>query len=197
MADEPNVAEVMDRLRNGDQQAATDVFHRFLKRLIGLARSRLDVNIQRKVAPEDIAQSAFQSFFRRQRAGELDIASWDNLWSLLAVITIHKCGHQIRYYRAGRRDVNQEQSALRFSEDSAAGWQAVAQEPTPSHAMRLTESVEELMQGLDAREGQILILSLQGATVDEISQEAACSQRTVRRVLEHVRSRLEKQCACD
>lgn len=194
MADERDVNDVMARLRSGDPEAATEVFQRFLKRLMGLARSRLDPQMQRKISPEDVVQSVFMSFFRRQRDGQIDVASWDNLWSLLAVITVHKCGHQIRYYHAGRRNASMEQSAFRFTEDSAAGWEAVAQEPTASHALRLGESLQELLHSLDERECQIVILSLQGATVNEISQEAGCSQRTVRRVLEHVRSLLEKQC---
>ena len=195
MSDNSNVVNVMDRLRTGDQQAASEVFHRFLRRLIGLARTRLDIDLQRKVSPEDIVQSAFMSFFRRQRDGEIDIASWDNLWSLLAVITVHKCGHQIRYYRADRRNAGLEQSAFHFTEDSAAGWEAIAQDPTPSHAVQLTESLRELMHSLDERECHILILSLQGCSAEEIGKEARCSQRTVRRVLEHIRHQLEKQCS--
>jgi DNA-directed RNA polymerase specialized sigma24 family protein len=194
MSDESQIDQVMRRLRTGDQQAATDVFHRFVNRLMGLVRKRLDPNLQRKVAPDDIVQSAFRSFFGRQQRGEFEIHSWKELWSLLVVITIHKCGHQIRYYKADRRDAGLEQSAIRFSEDSVAGWEAVAQDPTPSQAAALAETVENLMRSLLPRERQILELSLQGASIDEIRNEAQCSERTVRRVMEHVRLRLENDC---
>ena len=43
---------------------------------------------RQKVDPEDVVQSAFRSFFTRQAAGQFDVASWDDLWGLLVVITV-------------------------------------------------------------------------------------------------------------
>jgi RNA polymerase sigma-70 factor (ECF subfamily) len=184
----------MERLRRGDQRIADEVFHRFASRLVALARSRLDLDLLRKVDPEDVVQSAFQSFFRRQAAGEFVLTTWDSLWSLLAMITVHKAGHQIRYYRAARREAGQERSAFRAGHDSVADWEAVAREPTPSHALMLSETVEELMKSLSESEQQILALTLQGGSVQEISEVVDCSERTVRRVLERIRLELENRC---
>ena len=48
------------------------------------------------------------------------------------------------------------------------------------------------MQGLEARDREILTLHLQGYTMIEISGRINRAQRTVRRVLERVRRRLER-----
>ena len=50
--------DVMGRLRAGEQSAAaTEIFHRFARRLIGLARTRLDDRVRGKVDAEDVLQS--------------------------------------------------------------------------------------------------------------------------------------------
>ena len=195
MSDPIEAAGLLAEVKTGDQQAATDLFQRFANRLVGLARSRLDVDLRRKVDPEDIVQSVFGSFFRRHGAGEVDVQSWESLWSLLTVITVHKCGHQIRYYRAAKRDAALEQAPVQFTEDSAIHWEAVARDPSPSQAAMLTEAVDELMRSLDERERQMLTLSLQGYRVEEISDQVGRSERTVRRVLQRIRGQLENQCA--
>ncbi len=46
-------------------------------------RNRIDV--------EDIVLSAYKSFFIRNRRSEFDLAGWDELRSILAMITMRKC----------------------------------------------------------------------------------------------------------
>ena len=64
----------MGRLGAGDDESARQLFCRFASRLIGLARIHLDRRIRQKVDPEDVLQSVYRSFFRRQAEGEFDPA---------------------------------------------------------------------------------------------------------------------------
>src|SRR5690242_9456367 len=61
VASEPSFADLMARLRAGDDAAAAALFQRFATRLIALARGRLDGLVRRKVDPEDVVQSVFRS----------------------------------------------------------------------------------------------------------------------------------------
>src|SRR6266478_2806061 len=88
MAEEPSFDDLMTRLRADDSMAATNLFRRYSRRLIGLARTRLQGEMKRKVDPEDVMQSVFRSFFRRHADGKFELEGWDNLWSLLACITL-------------------------------------------------------------------------------------------------------------
>jgi serine/threonine protein kinase len=191
-SEDPAFHDVMSRLQQGDQHAATEVFHRFAHRLIGLARSHLDQRIRHKVDPEDVMQSALKSFFARHADGQFDLSSWDNLWTMLVVITLRKCGQQTEHYRAGMRDVGREERAVPLaSKDSVASWAFVAGDPTPEQAAMLAEAVEEVLRSLgDDRERQILELALQGLPTVEISNRVKRSERTVQRVLDLVRRRL-------
>ena len=111
------------------------------------------------------------------------------------IITVRKCINQTEYFRAACRDVQREVSLELCAGDSAADWQAVAREPTPSEAVMLTETIEQLMRDLDEREREILSLSLQGYTVQEISPRVHRSERTVQRLLERMRHELHRMQA--
>jgi RNA polymerase sigma-70 factor (ECF subfamily) len=191
MPADDSFAEVMARLRGGDNEAAARVFQQFAGRLIGLARARMDGKLKQKIDPEDVAQSALKSFFVRNADGQFDLANWDSLWALLVVLALRKCNHQAVRYKAARRDVRREQ-APPAADDSRKDWQAFAEEPNPSHAAMLTETVEQLMRSMEnEREREMLVLSLQGYTAAEISARVGRSERTVYRVLTNVRERLD------
>ncbi|HLJ93799.1 MAG TPA: sigma-70 family RNA polymerase sigma factor [Gemmataceae bacterium] len=185
--------DMMARLRVGDNDAAAQVFNRFANRLIELARRRLDPQIRQKLDPEDVLQSVFRSFFAHQAGGEITgLESWDNLWAWLVVITMRKCGRRIEYFHSASRDVQRE-IAIPPSDDDASGDSGTSSdEPTPSEAAILTETVEQLMSSLEGRHREILALSLQGYTAAEISSKVGCTERTAFRVLRRVKEMLEE-----
>lgn len=195
MADDSSFDDLMSRLRAGDSRAATELFDRFSQRLIALARSRLDRLIRRKEDPEDVLQSVFKSFFLRQEQGRWELLdSWDSLWGLLTVITLRKCGHRIEFFQAAKRDVTREVGEAP-ADASWVAWQAVASDPTPSEAAILAETVDQLLAGMEERDRPVLLLSLQGYSPAEISGRIGRTERTVYRVLERVRKKLERQRA--
>ncbi len=183
--------EFVVRLRAGNDEAAAEVFQRFAGRLLGLARSRLDRALRRKVDPEDVMQSVFRSFFVRHAAGQFEVGSWDNFWTILAVITVRKCSNQARHFLRDRRNVRAEVAPAGGPDESASSWEGLSREPTPEEAAMLTETLEQVMRKLDDRDQQILTLHLQGKDLRAISQETGYAERTVRRVLDHVRHHLE------
>src|SRR4051794_26260991 len=157
-----SVALLMDRLRSGEDGAAREVFVRFAGRLVGLARRHLDARVAAKVDPEDVVQSAYKSFFVRQREGTLEVGTWDGLWGVLTLITLRKCADRAQQFRTRKRDVSQETAA------DAVG--ALDREPSPEEAAILAETVEAVLRSADdADEREIVALSLQGYTAPEIS----------------------------
>ena len=52
--DEQDSVELLARWKRGDETAATELFDRYVNRLISLARSRLSERMQRRVEPEDV-----------------------------------------------------------------------------------------------------------------------------------------------
>jgi RNA polymerase sigma-70 factor (ECF subfamily) len=197
MARDDSFENLMARLHQGDEQAAEALFKRYAHRLIGLARTHLDGMIRQKVDPEDVVQSVFRSFFQRNAAGNWNLDDWDSLWSMLTVITVRKCGHRIEHFRAHRRDIRREVTPAVSPDGSSSGWEAIAREPTPEEAARLSETIEQLMRELDARDRPILQLSLQGFDIAEIGEQIGRTERTVYRAMERIKKRLVEMRAGD
>ncbi len=190
MAEDRSFREVMSQLRAGDEAAAGEVFQRFAQRLIALARTRLDSWIRQKEDPEDVVQSVYKSFFARYGGGQFQVVNWNDLWSLLTLITIRKCADRVDYARAQRRDASRHVSATNADGEQGVGWEAVDPEPTPVEALVLTETVDDLLRAFDQDDQPIIQLSLQGYTTLEISAELQRAERTVRRVREQAKKRL-------
>jgi RNA polymerase sigma-70 factor (ECF subfamily) len=194
MTTDDSFRDLRPRLETGDPQAAAEVFHRFARRLIGLARGRLDARIQRKIDAEDVVQSVFKSFFRRQADEGFELESWDSLWSLLVVMTVRKCGHKVQLLRAARRDVRREAAADGASATSTWQFEAASDEPRPDEAVALAELLEQVMTELTERERDMLSLRLQGYSTEEIAQSVGRTERTVQRLLQSIRARWERAC---
>jgi RNA polymerase sigma-70 factor (ECF subfamily) len=188
--------EFVARLHEGDEQAAQEIVDRFTRRLVGLARSRLSNLVRQQIDPEDIVQSTFRSFFTRQAKGDLDVRGWKSLWSLLAIITLRKCGHRTDYFYAACRDLHRQATASTGPESQAA-FEALARDPTPFEAVALAEALNEVFATLDLRDRQILEMKLQGDSVMEISEALGSTERTVQRVLQRVRQWLVARVATD
>ena len=108
MGDGAPFSGLMARVRAGDQAAANELFRRFSVRLTSLACQRLGPLARGKIEPEDVVQSVFRTFFRRQAKGQLAPQCWTGLLALLTKITLRKCGHKLAYLVAARRDVRRE-----------------------------------------------------------------------------------------
>ena len=187
MAAEIPFTHLMSCLQQGHPDAARHIFHRYSHRLVALAAKRLPAAVQTKEAPEDVVQSVFRTFFRRQAEGGFVVDDWDRLWKLLAAITVHKCGHRLERWLADCRDVRREQSPPQGDGSCVDDWLTADPSPTPAEAVLLRETLEEILQGLSERQRPVVLLRLQGYSIAEIAEQLLCSERTILRHLEAAR----------
>lgn len=184
--------DLLARWRNGDQQAAAELFERHAQQLIALASSRLSARLAQRIDPEDVVQSAYRSFFVAARAGRYDLERGGDLWGLLVSITLHKLHHQVRHNNAGKRAVAREQTLDAEAGPHGLAASLLAQEPSPVAAVALADEVEQLLRGLEPIDRRIFELRLQGYNLEEIAAESARSERTVCRVLDRIKQQLEQ-----
>jgi RNA polymerase sigma-70 factor, ECF subfamily len=180
---------VMGGLRAGNPDAAAELFRRYARRLVGLARSRIGDWLHGKIDPEDVMASVFKSFFPRVRDGRLEMRSWDSLWGLLATIAARKCSRKVEYWLSRGRDPRRESS---LPSTEAGEWDVISHEPGPIDVAMLEDTVRQLLHGLSEKEQEVVRLRLQGFTVEEISTRAGRTERRVRRVLDRVKDRLQR-----
>jgi RNA polymerase sigma factor (sigma-70 family) len=181
--------DLMARVRSGDEAAEAVVFRRFVHRLIALAARQFDAWIRDPADVENIVVSAYKSFYRRNRRGELDLADWDELWSLLVVITLHKCTKRRKYLRAARRDVGRQVSLESWN---GGATELADRSPTPQEAAILKETLEQLLRAMAPGDRPLVEEILMGYTAEEVAERLDCSERTVRRVRQRAKLRLQQ-----
>jgi RNA polymerase sigma factor (sigma-70 family) len=189
MVTDESFDELMARLRAGDDTTETMVFRRYVRQLIALAAKRFDTRMRDRADVENVVLSAFKSFFINNKRGDFLIADWGQLWSILAVITVRKCGQRRKYLKAARRDAGRE---VAFTDLTVPGFWLPDRAPTPVEAAMLTETVERLLERMTPEDREIIEQTLIGYTADEVAEQLDCSERTVRRVRQHAKRQLLK-----
>ena len=99
MGSDTGFDELMRRVRAGDDAAETEVFRRYLHRLVALAARQFDATMRERADVENVVLSAYKSFFLRNGRGEFQLNDWSELWSVLAMITVRKCAKRLRHLR--------------------------------------------------------------------------------------------------
>jgi RNA polymerase sigma factor (sigma-70 family) len=188
-SDDETSAELLVRCRDGDEQAAEQLFERYFERLALLARSRLSPRLAARTDPEDVVLSAYRSFFIGVRAGRFSLKRSGDLWRLLVAITMHKLYRQAKHHSAEKRSVYAEQ-LWQPAEDNSIPRN---REPTPEEAVALADELEAAMSQLDAVSRRVLELRLQGEPLSTIAAETGRSERTIRRLLSSIRDALAKR----
>jgi RNA polymerase sigma factor (sigma-70 family) len=192
MDDSVAAEELLVRWRRGDQNAAAELYHRYARRLIALARSRLSSDAARRIDPEDVVQSVYRSFFVAARDGQYQVQTGDGLWYLLVTITMNKLRDQVERLGTRKRDIQRERSF--GSEESLFGIEGnlFARDPSPAEAAALVEQLEQVMRELDPLQCRMLELRLQGHSVADIAAATQRCEQTVRRLLGKIKEQLQK-----
>lgn len=189
--DEESV-NILQRLKDGDKDAATELHDRFAHRLIALARSRISKKLARRVDPEDVVQSVYRSFFANADDDRYVFEKSGDMWRLLSSITVNKVLRQVQKHTRKKRSINAEQSVMTPTSMGLPP-EMLASGPSPSDALTMIEEMESVMGELDQQQRQVLELRLQGRSTEQIAREFNKSERTIRRTLEKTRAILEQR----
>ena len=184
---------LIERWKQGDQQAATELFERYAQRLIALARSRLPAHVQRRVDPEDVIQSVYRCFFADTREGLQYVQASRDLWQLLVFIVLRKVRDQIRNNRREKRAVQRERSLDQADCLDDFRDHLATNEPSPLEALALVDEVQTAMSGLKPLERQVVELRFQGYSLKYVANELQVSFATVRRTLKKVQEQLQRR----
>ncbi|MEQ8790592.1 MAG: ECF-type sigma factor [Pirellulaceae bacterium] len=190
MNDRESSKRLLELFRHGDSRAATQVFDRYVDRLMRLVRRRMSPGLQRRVDPDDVVQSAMRSFFVRAAAQDYVLERAGDLWRLLAAITLSKLRRQVEVHTAAKRSMARERSISGDANDIAA---IADREPSPGEETVLLEEVQRVMEQCSLAEREALTQRLSGETIEDIAQRMGRSQRTVRRLLQASRETLERR----
>jgi RNA polymerase sigma-70 factor, ECF subfamily len=175
---------LVQRLRSGEEDAATRLYLRYAHRLQALATAQTSSQLATRFDPEDVVQSVFRTFFRRAQKGLYDVPPGEELWQLLLVLALNKIRELAVYHRAQKRDVGRTVGAGEVADGaSARGGDEVAYQT-------LQMVIDTVLAELPELQRRMIVLRIEGYRVDEIADRTGRSKRTVERVLQAFRERL-------
>lgn len=183
-----SVTQAFEQLRQGDIAAIETIWHKYLPRLLALARKTMNGRLSRISDADDAVQSAFLSFWRRAERGDFT-GDWNrnDLWNLMAKITVRKSLNQVRHERAAQRGGGRVVGEEAFGADDSDGPgldHALEQMPVQEFDLR----VEELLNMLDDELREFAMLRMMDYKNREIAELLDCTERKVERKLEKIRA---------
>ena len=187
---EADIADLLARVRAGDQPALAELFARHRDKLRRMVQLRLDHRLAGRVSPSDVLQEAYIDALKRIdhyfEKPDQPFFGWLRLVVGQRLADVH------REHLAQKRDVGQEVAIHRGGPGADSACLAaclLGSGTSPSHAAARTESfarLEEALEQMDSLDREVLALrhfeELSNADTAEILgiQPAAASKRYVR-----------------
>jgi DNA-directed RNA polymerase specialized sigma24 family protein len=198
MDDHPNgeISGWIASVKAGDLAAAQPLWERYFGRMMTLARVRFRAAgaAARDASSdeEDAALSAFQSLCTGLVDGQYpQLEDRHDLWRLLVVITTRKVIAKTRRKLRQKRGGGAVRSATELTgirSDADVFANAISKEPTPEFAALVADQYEKLLKRLgDELLRKVVVLRMEGYTLEEIASRLECSRRTVDRQLMLIR----------
>jgi len=196
MHPEESVTEWLEHLKEGDANAARNIWERYFTSLVHLARRRL-AGVPRAAADEEnVVLSALAGFCQAIDQGRFpQLNDRDDLWRVLVCLTERKAIDLIRAEQRLRRGGNGvEKSGLKNSRHAGRLAGVPDREPTPAFAAQMAEECQRLLDLLGDDQLRALTLhKLEGYTNEEIALKLRCALRTVERKLNLIRELWERE----
>ena len=192
MANSETFNDLINRVRGGDEEAATELVRRYEPELRVLARVRLtDPSLRRTVDSMDICQSIMANFFVRVAAGQFDLETPEQLLGLLATMVRNKATDQVRREKRDRRDVR------RLAKTSVDEMGLEQLQKTPASMAAKQELLQMVRDRLSDEENQIAVQRLNGCSWDEISQHVEGTPEAIRKRFSRAIDRITHELGLD
>jgi RNA polymerase sigma factor (sigma-70 family) len=189
VSSEGSITILISGMRSGDDEAARRIWQRFSPRVAALARKKVPTWLRRIVDGDDLANSAMCSVIMGLREGRfLQLRDRDELWALLAFVTVQKARNEIA--KASRQKRLPPGATVPVTEE------IVTPDPPPDLIVRAAEQFQVLIELLRSKEAilePIALWKFEGYTNDEIAQRLGCSCSKVARKLELIRKTWERE----
>jgi DNA-directed RNA polymerase specialized sigma24 family protein len=196
MSSSGSVTNLICRVKEGDAAAAQELLARYFRRLLGLARAKLQGKDLRVADEEDVVQSAFVGFFLGAERGQYTkLHDRDDLWHLLVKITVRKAQRLVKEQerqkrcpcRARRGTPSQGVAGTLLTDEAVE--QVADPKPPPDLEVLANETIERLLSRLgNSRLRAIAVWKWEGFSNEEIASMLGCCSRSIERKLQLIRT---------
>jgi RNA polymerase sigma-70 factor (ECF subfamily) len=185
MTEQLSFANLIQRVRAGDQEAAADLVKRYEPTIRRAVRFRLvDTRLAAVLDSMDICQSVLFSFFMRAASGQYELDQPEQLLKLLVAMARNKLASAARRERADRRDIRRTKAAQAVPGD------LIAPDASPSQQVAAQELLQEAQRRLTPQEQQLVEMRRAGRAWSEIAAELGSTPVLLRKKLSRALDRV-------
>ena len=193
--------ELVQRVKQGDKDAANELFGKYFDRVSRAARKRLKQRRLRGTDSQDIAASVFESLWKkvdRKQFSENDLTTVDEFWRLLCTMIRFKTEDHVRREHADKRgggQVRGESIFVRPDGDHVPGLAGQSDGAMTADEMAAFQDHHQMMLELldDAILQEVVTLRMEDNKVADIAKHFEKSERWVKRKLALIRDIWQRQ----
>lgn len=195
---EHSVSDLLEQLQSMGMHdaAAHEIWVRFINRVVRTANNKLRNLPRRSIDEEDVAQSAFDAFFRGAKDDQFaKLDDRNDLWQVLAMLTERKAVKAMRRELAQKRGGGKVRGESIFENVLAEshGGGIEAEDAYDEWADYFTRDVRQMLDMLDPLLQQIALLRLEGKNNPAIAQETGLTLRSTERKVRLIKDKWQAE----
>jgi RNA polymerase sigma factor (sigma-70 family) len=184
------LTDFLRRIQAGDEAAARELLRRFEAEVRLVVRRQLPRLLRSRFDSLDFLQSVWGSFFRRMRTSPTDFEDSRHLVAFLARAAKNKVIDEYRRAASRKQDMHREEPLWG---DGLRPREVPDPADSPSEVAQAREVLVRLRELMPTDRRAILEMKAEGLSSKEIGDRLGISERTVQRVLEDLRRRMESE----
>jgi RNA polymerase sigma factor (sigma-70 family) len=193
LAETAAFAELLERLRAGDEAAARELIERYEPIVRREVRLNLrDRRLGRLFDSMDVAQSVFASFFVRAATGEFDLEEPNDIVRLLVTVARNKLVSASRQAYAAKRDVRRNDAG-----DTGQFDRLPKTDPSPSRQVAAAELLSRVLAELSPEERELAALRGRGLSWEEVAEQVGGTPQARRVQLSRALTRVGRKIGLD
>jgi RNA polymerase sigma-70 factor (ECF subfamily) len=190
LREENDLPGFLQRIQAGDESAARELLQRYEPEVRLVVRRQLPRLLRSRFDSLDFLQSVWGSFFRRMRDAPTDFEDSRHLVAFLARAAKNKVIDEYRRAASLKQDMHREEPLWG---DDRRPKELADTTDSPSELAQAREILGRLRELLPEERRSILELKAEGLSSRDIGERLGISERTVQRVLEELRRRMESE----
>ena len=190
LQEENDLPGFLRRIQSGDESAARELLQRYEPEVRLVVRRQLPRLLRSRFDSLDFLQSVWGSFFRRMRDAPTDFEDSRHLVAFLARAAKNKVIDEYRRAASLKQDMHREEPLW---VDGRRPKEVPDSMDSPSEVAQAHEVLGRLRNLLPEERRSILELKAEGFSSRDIGDRLGISERTVQRVLEELRRRMESE----
>ncbi len=187
---ESELSDFLKRIQAGDESAARELLGRFEAEVRLVVRRQLPRLLRSRFDSLDFLQSVWGSFFRRMRTAPTEFEDSRHLVAFLARAAKNKVIDEYRRAASRKHDMHREEPLWG---DGRRPNDLPDPIDSPSEVAQAHEVFVRLQELMPAERRTILEMKAEGLSSKDIGERLGISERTVQRVLEELRRRMESE----